>query len=136
MDGLSTTLTRQEGDSCVKLLKNHWPIIITVVVWIGSVFDFRLIGASNSDALGLGLLFFYILMPLCAFVTALWYGHKLSQKTKWLIVVVLGLLEVLVITTSTGDWDFGYYWSMAFWTAIPAAIGMVIGSMVRKNKEV
>ena len=120
----------------MKLLKNHWPIALIAIVWLGSVLAFRMLEANGSDALGMGILFFYILMPFCALVTSLWYGHKLSQKTKWLIVVVLGLLEVLVITSSTGDWDFGYYWIMIFWTAIPAAIGMAIGSMVRIKKEV
>ena len=112
----------------MKKVKNHWPVIVTALVWIGSVFDFRFMGVSESDALGMGLLFFYILMPVCAFIASLWYGYKLSGNKKWLIVIAFGLAEVLVITASTGDWDFSYYWSMGFWTAIPAAVGMLIGT--------
>ena len=40
-----------------------------------------------------------------------------------------------MITTSTGDWDFGFYWSMSFWMLIPAAIGMLIGIMAQKERE-
>ena len=119
----------------MKRLKNHWPVVVTAIIWIGSVFDFRIIGASSSDALGMGLLFFYILMPLCALVTSLWYGYKLHKHTKWLIVIILGLLEMFVVTTSTGDWDFRYYWSMGFWTLIPAAIGMAIGSLAERSRR-
>ena len=114
----------------MKSMSSHWPAVLTFLVWSACFFDFRVIGSEGSDALGRGLLYFYILMPICALVTSLWYGYMLVEKSKWLIVPVFGALEVLLILLCSGDWDVGYYLRMSLWTMIPSAIGMIIGSVI------
>ena len=40
---------------------------------------------SNSDhAFGMGVLFFYILIPECAFVVSVWYESRIRKR--WLFV--------------------------------------------------
>lgn len=113
----------------------YWPCILTIIVIICSILAFKVNGADSSVVMGMSLFYFYILMPFCALIVSFWYGIKLKDIRKWLIVPVFGMIEVLLIMVSSGDWDLPYYWSMCIWTVIPAALGLGIGTVVGKRKQ-
>lgn len=116
----------------MKLLKNHWPVILMAAVWIWCILDWRWINSTEGDALGFSILFFGILMPVCSLILSIWYGYRIRGIQKWLIVIACGLAAVLLVAVSTGDFDFWQNKELGLMSLIPSAIGMLIGSVIRK----
>ncbi len=100
-------------------------VAVIVVLW-------GLFFLEGSDAMGYGLICFYWLMPVCAFVCTLFASMKKSGFNYFLPLLfgMIGLLLPYLVSRST-DWLF-------FWVdLIPALVGLAIGTVicVRNNKK-
>ena len=116
-------------------LKYCLPTILPAAVFLWGFFSFKTAGPGVFDGIAYGLLFFYILMPLCSFLISIWYGIVIKSIFKWLIVPLMGLIELLYITACTGDWDPGYYSVMMLLAAVPSAVGLWLGTRFSARKE-
>ncbi len=87
---------------------------------------------DGSDAMGYGLICFYWLMPVCAFVCTLFASIRKSGFN-YVLPLWFGLIGLLVpyLVSRSTDWLF-------FWMdLIPALLGLAIGTAVyvRKKKK-
>jgi putative Mn2+ efflux pump MntP len=101
------------------------------VIWVCCIIDWRLLGATDGDALGFSILFFGILMPICSLVLSVWYGYRVQNVLKWLIVIACGFAGVMIVAVSTGDFDLWSNKELGLMSLVPAAVGMLIGSVAR-----
>ena len=90
--------------------------------------------------MGFSLLAFWIILPISALIIGLLYGKR-KGKRKWFLVPIVGLMCVLCHSVTfdlSNTISFGNFnmprWEVAFQTAIPSLIGMVLGCMIRKEK--
>lgn len=109
-------------------LKFFLPLILPAIIFIWGFISFVTAKPGIFDGLGYGLMFFYILMPMAAFVSSVIYGIIWPGLVKWVMVPFFGLIELFFLTVCTGDWDPGYYSVMMLLTAVPSAFGIVVGS--------
>lgn len=94
-------------------------VAVIVVLW-------GLFFLEGSDAMGYGLICFYWLMPVCAFVFTLFASMKKSGFNYFLPLLfgLIGLLLPYLVSRST-DWLF-------FWIdLVPALFGLAVGTIVR-----
>lgn len=103
------------------------------IIWVGCIIEWRLLSATDSDTLEFSILFFGILMPLCSFVLSIWYGYRIRNSLKWLIVIACGFAGVLIVAVSTGDFDFWSNKELGLISFVSAAVGMLVGSVIRRD---
>lgn len=109
-------------------LKFFLPLILPAIIFIWGFISFVTARSGIFDGLGYGLMFFYILMPMAAFVSSVIYGIIWPGLLKWIMVPFFGFVELFFLTACTGDWDPGFYSVMMLLTAVPSAFGLVVGS--------
>lgn len=124
----------------MKILKKvliNWPIILTLLVVVWCILC--IVGGSlENDDFFVGVFFFYLLLPLCAFVSSIWYGTKIKSKKKWWIVLTFGIIQLVLVSFPFGYAGFGFVLSdifMGLQTAVPSAVGLLIGEYIVKYKK-
>lgn len=88
----------EESTNVVKS-RNKFSELITIVVylaiWALSLIVFWLF-TSGSDAMGFGIMFLWVLLPVTTFVISLLIGkNNYWGKWKWLSVIVFGIMYML-----------------------------------------
>lgn len=88
----------EESTNVVKS-RNKFSELITIVVylaiWALSLIVFWLF-TSGSDAMGFGIMFLWVLLPITTFVISLLIGkNNYWGKWKWLSVIVFGIMYML-----------------------------------------
>ena len=117
----------------MKLLREQIWGIVFLAVCAACLISFWMGGASGDGAMGFSILWFYIIIPITAFFTAMMYGRKKSNA-KWAFIIVCGLMGMilgwatfaLANTLSFGHWNIPSF-SDSLFAGIPALIGMFIG---------
>lgn len=115
-----------------KVLK-YWPIIVLLISMIWCYIDFNN-QSYVGDALGLGLLFYYILYPLLALIISSWYAFKIKSNYKWLLIVFFGLFEFFMLGLPYQNWALSDL-ELTPLTIIPSFIGIIIGDLLKKRKN-
>ena len=118
-----------------RLLKNHWPIILMAAMALCCINDYRWFGSSDGEKLSYSILFNVFLMPMSAFIVSLWYGFRHQNREKMFVVPMCGVTELFVAAIQAGNirvWD---YWGVSLFALVPAALGMLIGSMAAHLKR-
>lgn len=125
----------------MKFLRKQIGVIIYFLIWVLLVAIFWINMGDSSNAMGFGLLAFWIVLPLSSFVIAFLYGKRESGK-KWGIIAIFGVMVILcqsltfdlANTLSSGKPHIPE-WKLVFLGAIPAFLGMGLGSMLKKRKR-
>ena len=125
----------------MKFLRKQIGVIIYFLIWVLLVAMFWINMGDSSNAMGFGLLAFWIVMPLSSFVIAFLYGKKEGGK-RWGIIPIFGIMTILcqsltfdlANTLSSGKLHIPE-WKLVFLGGIPAFLGMGLGSMIKKRKK-
>lgn len=125
----------------MKFLRKQIGVIIYFLIWVLLVAIFWINMGDSSNAMGFGLLAFWIVLPLSSFVIAFLYGKREGGK-KWGIIAIFGVMVILcqsltfdlANTLSSGKLHIPE-WKLVFLGAIPAFLGMGLGSMLKKRKR-
>ena len=125
----------------MKFLRKQIGVIIYFLIWVLLIAMFWINRGDSSNAMGFGLLAFWIVLPLSSFVIAFLYGKREGYK-KWGIILVFGIMAILcqsltfdlANTLSSGKIHIPE-WKLVFWGAIPAFVGMGLGYMLKKRKK-
>lgn len=128
----------KESNNTVKS-KNRISKIILIATYLG-IWSFALIVfwffISGSDAMGYGLMFLWIILPVTTFVVSLLIGKNgYWGKWKWFATVAFGIMYMLAeyATFSTANMITVHkinmpHWGMILGGAIISAIGLGIGA--------
>ena len=125
----------------MKFLTRQIGVIIYFLIWMLLVAMFWINMGDSSNAMGFGLLAFWIVLPLSSFIIAFLYGKREGYK-KWGIILVFGIMVILcqsltfdlANTLSTGKIHIPE-WKLVFLGAIPAFLGIGLGSILKKRKK-
>jgi len=82
----------------------------------------------SGDEMGYALLGFYLIIPISSFVIA-FILRKTETKLKWLYPVLFGLIGYFIPTlVFHSSWG----WFAALYVAVPALLGLLIGSIIKQ----
>lgn len=117
-------------------------VLVYLGIWSAAMLTFWFI-IQGSDAMGYGLLFFWILLPLTSFTIALLTGRgDYWRKRKWLAPLFMGLMHMLAEYGTFGLANMISFhklnapepWLFVQGAAI-AALGLAIGTGLRSRKK-
>ena len=115
-----------------QLIKQYWPIPATFILWVIVFAAFQnLPMESTGDVISVGLLYFFIVAPVTAAILCFHYGYKDKNIYKWGLPVLCGIAEIVIFAISSRSLD-PYLILLGIITAIPALVGMALGSIVKK----
>lgn len=132
----------EESTNVVKSKQKQTSVILIVaylVIWAFSVLFFWL-ATDPSDAMGYGLIFVWLLMPITTFVIALLMGKTDSfGKWKWLMILFFGVMFMLVpySTYSVANMTAFHVFRWPNFGALPVgaaigAAGLGLGAWIRR----
>ncbi|MBR4727085.1 MAG: helix-turn-helix domain-containing protein [Clostridia bacterium] len=134
----------EESTNVVKSKKRQTSVILIVaylVIWVFSNLFFWL-GTEPDDAMGYGLIFVWLLMPITTFVIALLMGKTDAfGKWKWLFVLFFGVMFMLVpySTYSVANMLAFHVFRWPDFPALPigaaiGAAGLGLGTLLRRRQ--
>ena len=85
----------------------------------------------SGNEMGYALLSFYMIIPVSSFVIA-FILTKTETNLKWLYPVLFGLIGYFIPTlVFRSSWG----WFAALYVAVPAILGLLIGSILRHRRN-
>lgn len=117
-------------------------IISYLAIWIFAVTFFWFF-TDGSDAMGYGIIFFWILLPVTTFILSILIGkNDYWGKLKWLSAAVFGVMYMLgeYATFSAANMKaFGNTnspeWCMILYGGLLSAAGLGIGVLIKQIKQ-
>ena len=119
----------------MKYIKEHWPVLLYIIAVLVSIIQWVVNASSDTGgSVIFYIMVFCILLPMCAFISSVWYGYRLRNKTKWLIPLAC-ICPIIIITFVMGSFKFWENYLVMILSVVVALVGMLIGSALWKTRK-
>ncbi len=119
----------------MKYVKYLWPIVLLFAAILVCVNEWN--KSASTDAGGVivfSIVAYFVILPVCCFLSSIWYGFILRGQAKWLIFPITIIPGIVILILCADIFSLG---SLLFIvpSVVVAAIGTLIGSMLWRLRE-